>query len=113
MIIVLAAAYIILSRTCFGRYIYAVGSNAEVAKLSGINVKKIKYLVYIICGILAALGGVVLSSKLQSGQPNAAQSYELNASRRSPWAAQACRADAAASFRPYSALSPSASSTTL
>ena len=79
MIIVLAAAYIILSRTCFGRYIYAVGSNAEVAKLSGINVKKIKYLVYIICGILAALGGVVLSSKLQSGQPNAAQSYELNA----------------------------------
>ena len=62
MIIVLAAAYIILSRTCFGRYI-----------------KKIKYLVYIICGILAALGGVVLSSKLQSGQPNAAQSYELNA----------------------------------
>lgn len=79
MAVVLGAAYIVLSRLCFGRYIYAVGSNAEVAKLSGIQVKKIKYMVYIICGILAALGGVVLSSKLQSGQPNAAQGYELNA----------------------------------
>lgn len=79
MLIVLVGAYIILARTCFGRYVYAVGSNAEVAKLSGINVMRIKCFVYIVCGILAALGGVVLSSKLQSGQPNAAQGYELNA----------------------------------
>ena len=77
MLIVLIVAYIILSRTRFGRYIYAVGSNAEVSKLSGINVTRIKFSVYIICGMLAALGGVVLSSKLQSGLANAATGYEL------------------------------------
>ena len=113
MIIVLAAAYIILSRTCFGRYIYAVGSNAEVAKLSGINVKKIKYLVYIICGILAALGGVCFPPSCKAASQTPRRAMSSTPSRRSPWAAQACRADAAASFRPYSALSPSASSTTL
>lgn len=79
MIIVIVAAYVILSKTCFGRYIYAVGSNKEVAKLSGINVVKIKFSVYIIGGILAALAGVVLASKLQNGQATAADGYELNA----------------------------------
>lgn len=79
MIILLIIAHIILKHTCFGRYIYAVGSNEEVSKLSGINVFKIKFYVYIICGVLAALGGAVLASRLQAGQPNAAQGYELNA----------------------------------
>lgn len=79
MFVILISAYIVLSKTRFGRYVYAVGSNAEVAKLAGINVTRIRYSVYTICGILAALGGVVLSSKLQSGQPNAAVGYELNA----------------------------------
>ena len=79
MVIVLMAAYIILTRTCFGRYIYAVGSNAEVAKLSGINIVKIRFSVYMICSFLAALGGAALASRLQAGQPNAAQGYELNA----------------------------------
>lgn len=79
MIIVLVSAHIVLTRTCFGRYIFAVGSNEEVAKLSGINVVKIKFYVYIICAILAALGGAALASRLQAGQPNAAQGYELNA----------------------------------
>lgn len=79
MIIVLGIAYIILSKTCFGRYIFAVGSNKEVAKLSGINIVRIKMFVYIICGILAALAGAVLASKLQNGQATAADGYELNA----------------------------------
>ncbi len=79
MVIVLIIAYIILSKTSFGRYIYAVGSNQEVAKLTGINVVKIKFSVYIISGFLSALGGLVLASKLQNGQATAANGYELNA----------------------------------
>lgn len=79
MVIVLITAHIVLTRTCFGRYVYAVGSNEEVSKLSGINVAKIKFYVYMISAILAALGGAVLASRLQAGQPNAAQGYELNA----------------------------------
>jgi ribose/xylose/arabinose/galactoside ABC-type transport system permease subunit len=79
MLIILAVGFVILSRTCYGRYIYAVGSNKEVAKLSGIKVDNIKVSVYVICGILSALAGVVLASKLQNGQATAATGYELNA----------------------------------
>lgn len=79
MVIVLVIAYIILSKTAYGRHIYAVGSNHEVSKLTGISVVKIKFSVYIISGILSALGGLVLASKLQNGQATAAQGYELNA----------------------------------
>ena len=79
MIVILAAAYLVLRRTCFGRYVFAVGSSEDVAQLSGINVRKIKAWVYILCGFLAALAGAVLSSRLQAGQPAAANGYELNA----------------------------------
>lgn len=79
MIIVLLLAHILLDKTVLGRYIYAVGSNEEVAELNGINVKKIKFLVYILSGILSSLAGVVLASKLISGQPAAATGYELTA----------------------------------
>lgn len=79
MIIIIIISYIVLKRTCFGRYVYAVGSNREVAKLTGINVTKIRFLVYVISGILAALAGLVLASKLQNGQATAANGYELNA----------------------------------
>lgn len=79
MVIIIAISYIILKKTCFGRYVYAVGSNQEVAKLTGINVTKIRFSVYVISGILAALAGLVLASKLQNGQATAANGYELNA----------------------------------
>lgn len=79
MVIILAAAYIVLQKTSFGRYVFAVGSSEDVSQLSGINVKMIKARVYIICGILAALAGAVLASRLQAGQPAAANGYELNA----------------------------------
>ncbi len=79
MAIVLIVAHIVLTRTCFGRYVFAVGSNEEVSKLSGINIVKIKFYVYTISSVLAALGGAALASRLQAGQPNAAQGYELNA----------------------------------
>ena len=79
MVIVIGLSYLVLSKTCFGRYIYAVGSNKEVAKLSGINVTMTRFSVYVISGILAALAGLVLASKLQNGQATAATGYELNA----------------------------------
>jgi len=79
VILVLISAHIILSRAVFGRYVYAVGSNEEVAKLCGINVRNIKLKVYIISGILSAFAGACLASRLITGQPTAAQGYELNA----------------------------------
>ena len=79
VILVLISAHIIISRTVFGRYVYAVGSNEEVAKLCGINVRDIKLKVYIISGILSAFAGACLASRLITGQPTAATGYELNA----------------------------------
>lgn len=79
MIIVLVIAYIVQNKTTFGRYIYAVGSNEEVAKLSGVKTGKVKACVYIISGVLAALGGCCLASRLATGQPSAANSYEMYA----------------------------------
>jgi len=79
MILVLAIAHIFLDKTISGRYVYAVGSNEEVAKLNGVNVHQVKFMVYIFSGVLSALAGFCLSSKLISGQPAAATGYELTA----------------------------------
>ena len=68
---------IVLTRTVYGRYVYCLGGNAEVARLSGINVKKISYSVYAISGFLCGVTGVVLLSRLNSGQPRAALGYEF------------------------------------
>lgn len=69
--------HIILSKTVFGRHVYATGSNENVAKLSGIKTNKVLFLGYVICGVMAALGGVLCASKLQNGQPGACESYEM------------------------------------
>jgi ribose/xylose/arabinose/galactoside ABC-type transport system permease subunit len=79
MVIIIIISHVVLSKTCFGRYIYAVGSNKDVAGLTGINVTKIRFSVYIISGILSALAGLVLASKLQNGQATSGLGYELNA----------------------------------
>jgi ribose/xylose/arabinose/galactoside ABC-type transport system permease subunit len=72
-------AHIILSRTRLGRYVYAIGSNEEAAVLSGINVVKYKMLVYVISGIFAGIAGVVLTSRVISGQPTLGEAQELYA----------------------------------
>ena len=61
-----------------GRALYAIGSNPEVARLSGVKVDKVKTLVYVVSGTLAGLAGIVLNSQLSSSQPYAAVGYELN-----------------------------------
>ncbi len=62
-----------------GRYIYAIGGNENAAKLSGINIAKVKIIVYTLAGALAAIGGIMVPSRLDSAQPNAGMSYELDA----------------------------------
>ena len=79
MIIILVFSHIVIDKTRFGKYIYAVGGNEEGARFSGINVEKIKFMVYVINGILSAFAGVCLASRLATGQPAAARGYELMA----------------------------------
>lgn len=68
---------VLLSKTVFGRRIYATGSNPEAARLSGINADRIITSAYAICGAGAGLAGVLLTTRLLSAQPTAGQSYEL------------------------------------
>ncbi len=68
-----------MKKTTFGRRIFAIGGNEEAAALSGINVTRIKVMIYGLSGILAALAGIVLTSRLDSAQPTAGTSYELDA----------------------------------
>ncbi len=79
IIICYLICYIILSKSTIGRKIYAVGDNSEASRLSGINVKRIKLLVFAFSGLMAALSGIVLMSRLNSAQPIAGQSFEMYA----------------------------------
>jgi len=76
--IVVIVAVIITKKTAFGRYIYAIGGNESASKLSGININKVKIMVYAIAGGLSAIGGIIVTSRLDSAQPNAGMSYELD-----------------------------------
>ncbi len=77
--IVFLASWWILTRTRFGRYIYAVGGNPHAAKTSGINVTRIRFLVYVISGGLSGLAGMMLSARTGSALPQAGIAYELDA----------------------------------
>ena len=77
--VVVAFAVMLTRKTRLGRYIYAIGGNESAARLSGINVNRVKMIVYTIAGALAAAGGIIVTSRLDSAQPNAGISYELDA----------------------------------
>lgn len=79
MVLVFLVAYLFLRYTRFGNYVYAVGGNEEVSRLAGIRTSLIIGSVYVISGLLAALGGVLLTARLWSAQPNAAVGMELDA----------------------------------
>jgi ribose transport system permease protein len=79
MVVIAIAAALMLSRTTLGRHIYAVGSNAEAARLSGVNVNRVTCFTYILSGTLAGLTGCVLMSRLVTAQPNEGVMYELDA----------------------------------
>ncbi len=78
-IIVGIISYMLLNHTRFGRYAYAIGGNEKAALVSGIDVNKYKLLVYVYGGVLAGLAGLILSSRVNSGQPGMGNMYELDA----------------------------------
>ncbi|WP_040976992.1 ribose ABC transporter permease [Necropsobacter massiliensis] len=79
MALVFAAAWYILKHMKIGRYIYALGGNEAATQLSGINVTKVKVFVFAVSGLLSALAGLIVTSRLSSAQPTAGVSYELDA----------------------------------
>lgn len=79
MVIFLILDYILLNKLRIGRHIYAVGGNETAAKFSGININKIKILVWTISGAMAGFCGVVLAARMSSGQPSTGEGYETDA----------------------------------
>lgn len=79
MILVALIFGFVLNKTRLGRYAYAIGSNEEAARLSGLNITKAKFMLYAIGGLLAALAGIVLASRLSTAQATAGNNYELDA----------------------------------
>lgn len=79
LILVFLFFWFLLSKTTFGRHIYATGSNQKAAELAGVNISKTKIAAYVISGIMAALSGLILLSRLNSAQPTLGSGYELDA----------------------------------
>ncbi|WP_428771656.1 ABC transporter permease [Treponema sp. HNW] len=79
LLVVFVLFLFFMKKTVWAKHIYALGGNEEAAKLSGVNVTKIKLLVYSLSTLMASLAGILLASRLGSGQPNAGEGYELDA----------------------------------
>ena len=77
MIVLYGLAHIVMTHTALGRYVYAVGGNQEAARLCGVPVRRVLVTVYVTCGTLAGVGGLILSSKLATGDPKLGVMYEL------------------------------------
>lgn len=78
MFVVLVIGWLLLNRTRYGRHLYAIGGNAEAARLSGISVKFTLLVTYVAAGVFTGLGGVIMLSRLNSGQPNVATGFEMD-----------------------------------
>lgn len=78
MLIIILIGHFILTKTYLGRYFYAIGSNEETAKLSGINADKIRILAYTFCGCLVGIASIVMLGRIGSGQPSAGDGYEMD-----------------------------------
>lgn len=78
MVIVLAFGIFLLKRTYLGRYFYAVGSNEEAAKLSGINTDKVRIIIYTLDGLMVGIASIIMLGRIGSGQPNAGLGYEMD-----------------------------------
>lgn len=71
--------YVLLSWTRFGRAVYAIGGSEQAARLSGVNVARVKFWVYVLCGVLAGIAGLLLAGRIGAGDPKSGVGYELNA----------------------------------
>lgn len=79
MLISFILLYILLHKTAFGKKTYAVGGNVKAAEIAGVKTDKIQILIYTISGFMASIAGIILTSRLNSAQPTAGQSYEMDA----------------------------------
>jgi ribose/xylose/arabinose/galactoside ABC-type transport system permease subunit len=79
MLVVVVAVWVVLVRTPFGRHVYAVGGSVEAARLAGIRVLRVLLGVYVLCGALAGLAGVMVASRLNAGDPRTGVGFELDA----------------------------------
>ena len=79
MVVLIILITVVLNKTKFGTYIYAIGGNRESARLSGVPIKKVEIAVFTIIGLLSAFAGLVLASRMYSGQPSVGDGYELDA----------------------------------
>ena len=79
MLLVYAVAHLVLTRTTFGRYVYAIGGNEEATRLSGVAVRFHKTAIYCVSGFMSAVAAIVLTARLNSAQPIAGMMYELDA----------------------------------
>ncbi len=79
MLSVYLAAHLVLTRTTFGRYVYAIGGNEEATRLSGVSVRFHKTMVYGVAGLMSAVAAIILTARLNSAQPIAGMMYELDA----------------------------------
>jgi ribose/xylose/arabinose/galactoside ABC-type transport system permease subunit len=77
--LVYAAAHLVLARTTFGRYVYAIGGNEEATRLSGVRINLHKTMIYAVSGLMSALAAIILTARLNSAQPIAGMMYELDA----------------------------------
>jgi len=78
MVAILTIGWFILNKTGYGKYLYAIGGNREAARLSGINVTKTLFMTYVYSGLFAGIAGIVLLSRANSGQPQAATQFEMD-----------------------------------
>lgn len=78
MVLVLLIGWFVLNKTYFGRYIYAIGGNDDVARLSGIRVNRVRRIVYMLGGLFAGVSGVIFLSRLMSGQANTGVGFEMD-----------------------------------
>ncbi|MDN3954827.1 ABC transporter permease [Sporolactobacillus laevolacticus] len=79
MVIAFVILYVFLHKTAFGRQTYALGGNERAAFVAGVKTKKVTILIYLISGFMAALAGMILTSRLSSAQPDAGTAYEMDA----------------------------------
>ena len=79
MIVVYVVGWFLLERTVFGRQVYAIGGNSQAARLSGIPVRRVIFMVYVVAGLCAGIAGVIVSARLESAVPDLGSGYELNA----------------------------------
>jgi inositol transport system permease protein len=79
LVVMAVVTHVLYAHTKFGKYIYAIGGNEQAARVSGINASRYKMLIYVYASFLAALAGLVVSSRIGSGQPGLGVGYELDA----------------------------------